>query len=162
MLCIIVQNEEDIAAFKDFSPSEDIIKPKAEETSTSSSPPPPSPPKAAAPSPPQASPGFGGASSGAPGGRIFASPFAKALAASKGIELSAVGQGSGPGGRIIGQDIASASPMASASAPVSDAPYVDLPLSGMRQTIAKRLLQSKQSIPHYYLSVDIEMDQVLR
>ena len=52
--------------------------------------------------------------------------------------------------------------MASAAAPVAGASFIDIPLTGMRQTIAKRLLQSKQSIPHYYLSVDIEMDQLLR
>ncbi|XP_074602184.1 dihydrolipoamide S-acetyltransferase muc [Brevipalpus obovatus] len=159
LLCIIVQNESDIAAFKDFIPSEDTAKPdtaKPKADSPASTPPPPSssPQQSQHQQPTQSM-------SQQPGGRIFASPLAKNLAAQKGIDISMFGQGSGPGGRIVAQDVASGAPSPAASAPMSGAPYVDIPLTGMRQTIAKRLLQSKQQIPHYYLSVDIEVDNLL-
>lgn len=159
LLCIIVQNQEDVAAFKDYVPSESSVKPKAAEES-SSQPPVQQTPQPVPQNVPQ-QPAF--AAGGAPtGGRIFASPFAKALASSKGLDLSAIGQGSGPGGRIIAQDVLSSSTTTPTNvAPVAGGSFVDIPLTGMRQTIAKRLLQSKQSIPHYYLTVDIEMDQLL-
>lgn len=95
------------------------------------------------------------------GDRIFASPFAKTIAAQKGINISMLGQGSGPGGRIVAQDLSSASPISTPSASSLGANFIDIPLTGMRQTIAKRLLQSKQQIPHYYLTMDIEMDQLM-
>lgn len=97
-------------------------------------------------------------------GRIFASPLAKRLAAEQGISLAQVPGGSGPGGRIVAQDLASAlaAPRAAAAAGGVATKYEDISLSSMRQTIAKRLLQSKQTIPHYYLTVDIKMDAVFK
>ncbi len=112
------------------------------------------------------------------GNRIFASPLAKRLAAEKNIDLSKV-KGSGPRGRIIKADLDKA-PVASAAsggasvtfAPKStvsavaiadafDLPYEVVPHSMMRKTIASRLLESKQTVPHYYLTIDVKLDKVM-
>ncbi|MDZ7715689.1 MAG: dihydrolipoamide acetyltransferase family protein [Balneolaceae bacterium] len=96
-------------------------------------------------------------------GRIKASPLARKMAEEKGIQLSNV-QGSGPEGRIIKKDIESYTPDASAATPAA------LPLSSredkehrvsqMRKTIAKRLAESKFSNPHYYETIDVDMQHV--
>lgn len=178
-LCIIVEKESDIAAFKDY------VETGVAEVSAPPPPPPPAPtptpapaaaPAAAAPSPAPAA-----AAPAAPRkGRVFASPLAKKLAAEKGIDLAQV-SGSGPDGRITRKDIDSfvppkaapavaaaptpaAAPAAPAPAAAPAAPagtFTDIPISNIRKVIAQRLMQSKQTIPHYYLSVDVNMDQVL-
>ena len=138
----------------------------------------PTPAPAAAPAPaPAAAP----AALAASGDRIKASPLAKRLAASQGIDLSTL-TGTGPGGRIVKADLegaptaapaatASASPAApAASAPImtSEAipdfgiPHEDTKLSGMRKTIARRLTESMQQSPHIYLTVDIRLDALLK
>jgi pyruvate dehydrogenase E2 component (dihydrolipoamide acetyltransferase) len=114
--------------------------------------------------------------------RVKASPLARRLAANDGIDLSAV-TGSGPNGRIVKADLAgapkgaapapaAAAPAASAPAPaakVSAASPTDYPtpheqvkLSGMRKTIARRLTESKQTVPHIYLTVDVRLDALLK
>lgn len=164
LLCILVYNEEDVAAFKNFvddgsaappPPKAAAAPPPAAAPTPAAAPPSPAPPMPAAPA---AAPTTG------PGGRLFASPLAKRLAAEQGINLAQIPAGSGPGGRIVAQDLASAAatPRAAAAAGGVAAKYEDISLTSMRQTIAKRLLQSKQTIPHYYLSVDIKMDAVLK
>jgi pyruvate dehydrogenase E2 component (dihydrolipoamide acetyltransferase) len=101
------------------------------------------------------------------GDRIFASPIAKKIALERGIPLSQV-KGTGPDGRIIREDVEKykpelATPGVSPSAPADpSADYVDIPLSTMRRTIASRLAESKVQSPHYYLTVDIQMDKVLK
>jgi len=115
------------------------------------------------------------------GERIKASPLAKRIAAEKGIDLSAV-NGSGPGGRIVKADLegaptaaaapaqaaAAAATPAPAAAPQQAAPFeTDIPhtadkLSNMRKTIARRLTEAKQTIPHIYLTVDIQLDRLLK
>ncbi|CAL1288752.1 unnamed protein product [Larinioides sclopetarius] len=162
LLCIIVSNEADIAAFKDFVDSGEAVKPVAAKPSA---PPPPSAapvPSAPPVSPPQPIPSVSALSPGSGASRIFASPLARSLARDKGIDLSGV-QGSGPGGRIRAQDLEGAVPSAPAGMP-SAAPsqFIDIPMTNIRQVIARRLLQSKQTIPHYYLSVDVKMDRILR
>ena len=85
------------------------------------------------------------------GGRIKASPAARKLAAERGISLQAVGAGSGPGGRITTNDVETAPAVGAAPGePVRRA------MTSMRKTIAKRLLHSKQNIPHFYLSVTVD------
>ncbi len=101
-------------------------------------------------------------------GRLKASPLAKKLASEKGIDLKTV-HGSGDGGRIIKADIDSYK--ASASAAKSSAPaftpvsgeegYTDIPNSQMRSVIAKRLAESKFSAPHFYLTMEINMDNAI-
>ncbi|XP_033182235.1 LOW QUALITY PROTEIN: dihydrolipoyllysine-residue acetyltransferase component of pyruvate dehydrogenase complex, mitochondrial [Anabas testudineus] len=172
-LCIIVEKESDIAAFKDY------VATGVAEVSTPSPAPVAAPiaaPAAAALSPAPAAP-----TAAAPRkGRVFVSPLAKKLAAEKGIDLALV-SGSGPEGRITRKDIENfvppkaapavaaaptpaAVPAAPARAAGSWAPagtFTDIPISNIRKVIAQRLMQSKQTIPHYYLSVDVNMDQVL-
>ena len=100
--------------------------------------------------------------------RLFASPIAKKIALERGIPLAQV-KGSGPLGRIIRADVenyqasAAKSPSASAQPVLADLPdYVDTPVSNMRRTIGARLTQSKQELPHYYLTVEINMEKVLK
>ena len=126
--------------------------------------------------------------SAASGDRIKASPLAKRLAAERGIDLSTI-TGTGPGGRIVKDDLdgapasaaaapaaaptpaaaAPAAPAAAAPAPAAHGdipdfgiPHEDAKLSGMRKTIARRLSQSMQESPHIYLTVDIRLDALLK
>ncbi|HEX7855499.1 MAG TPA: pyruvate dehydrogenase complex dihydrolipoamide acetyltransferase [Sphingobium sp.] len=121
-------------------------------------------------------------------GRVKASPLARRIAANDGIDLSAV-QGSGPGGRVVKADLAgaakgvvsaapaagvpkAAAPVASAAAPTSapaaasptdyPTPHELVKLSGMRKTIARRLTESKQTVPHIYLTRHIQLDALLK
>lgn len=100
--------------------------------------------------------------------RVFATPIARNLAQARGIPLAKV-QGSGPGGRIVKEDIEKYAPEAAGGAAVAptastggDPAYTDTPLSNMRRTIASRLTESTQTVPHYYVSIDVEMDKVLQ
>ena len=145
--------------------------------------------KSASPARPDPSPrsGEGGAAKAAPGGvsatngkagRIFASPLARRLAKESGIDVSRV-QGSGPHGRVVARDVEEAKKGGGLRAPVAGAAAVQgpsdaqvralfeegqydfVPHDGMRKTIAKRLTEAKLTIPHYYLTVDIELDALL-
>ena len=98
-------------------------------------------------------------------GRVKASPLARKIAASRGVNLAAVA-GSGPGGRIVKKDVETA-PVGGGGAAVSSAPAIraahgiageekSIALTGMRKTIAERLLASKTQIPHFYLSVSMD------
>ncbi|GIX81483.1 dihydrolipoyllysine-residue acetyltransferase component of pyruvate dehydrogenase complex, mitochondrial [Caerostris extrusa] len=161
LLCIIVSNEEDIAAFKDFVDSGEAVKPAAAKPAspTPAAPTPSAPPTASPPQPISVSPSPASGAS-----RIFASPLAKTLAKDKGLDISGI-KGSGPGGRVRAQDLEGAVPSAAPAGMPAVSPsaqYIDIPMTSMRQVIARRLLQSKQTIPHYYLSVDVQMDRILR
>jgi pyruvate dehydrogenase E2 component (dihydrolipoamide acetyltransferase) len=97
-----------------------------------------------------------------PGGpRAKASPLAKKIALERGVDLAGI-SGSGPGGRIVAADVPekAARPSAAASSWPATTPSSDadkrVPLSGMRRTIAERLLASKTQIPHFYLSLEID------
>jgi pyruvate dehydrogenase E2 component (dihydrolipoamide acetyltransferase) len=114
----------------------------------------------------------------AEGERIKASPLARKLAQAQGIDLKTV-QGSGPGGRIVRADLGkaaggvAAAPAATAAAPLAThlvtpgpfeegIPHEAVKLSNVRKTIARRLTESKQQIPHIYLTVDINLDALLK
>jgi pyruvate dehydrogenase E2 component (dihydrolipoamide acetyltransferase) len=88
--------------------------------------------------------------------RVIATPLAKRIAKDKGIDLKTL-HGSGPGGRIVKADLESYRPTLS----IQKAEYVDQPLSNMRKIIAKRLSESKQTIPHFYLTVDCNLNKLL-
>lgn len=93
-------------------------------------------------------------------GRIFASPLARKLAEEKGIPLATV-QGSGENGRIIKRDIENYQPASTGAAayvPVGVESFEEVSNSQMRKTIAKRLGESKFTAPHYYLTVEMDMD----
>ena len=97
--------------------------------------------------------------------RLKASPLAKAIAKEKGIDLSRV-NGSGEEGRIVKRDLENVSIAAVNTAPAVRAfsgteSYTDTKVSQMRKTIAKRLLQSKNENPHFYLTIDINMDKAV-
>ncbi|HVQ08950.1 MAG TPA: 2-oxo acid dehydrogenase subunit E2, partial [Allosphingosinicella sp.] len=113
------------------------------------------------------------------GDRVKASPLARRLAEQQGIDLEAL-RGSGPGGRIVKADVDSASGKAPAATPApaaapapapsaappalveTDIPHEEVKLSNMRKTIARRLTEAKQTIPHIYLTVDIRLDALLK
>jgi len=134
-------------------------------------------PTAAAPAPAKA----------ADGGRVFASPLARRLAEQKGIDLAGVA-GSGPHGRIIKADIDAAQPgqakapaaapapaatpgAAPAAAPrqvqsleqmgIAPGSYDLIPLDGMRKTVARRMTESFRDVPHFPLTIDVELDELL-
>jgi pyruvate dehydrogenase E2 component (dihydrolipoamide acetyltransferase) len=98
--------------------------------------------------------------------RVRVSPVARRMASEMGVDLSQV-KGSGPGGRVIKRDIALAAGPASVSAApsagalVQGVHSVEVPVSNMRGVIAKRLVESKQSIPHYQVSMKFSMDALM-
>jgi pyruvate dehydrogenase E2 component (dihydrolipoamide acetyltransferase) len=146
--------------------------PKAEPTAPEAPAPPRSAPAAAKPAPPPPPPAAPSPqpapAPAANGARVKASPLARAIAAEKNIPLHAIA-GSGPGGRVVKRDVegykggaAVVGRIAPAAAPAPAAPAItpgqELPLSNMRKTIAKRLAESKFSAPHFYVTVEIDMD----
>ena len=113
------------------------------------------------------------------GDRIKASPLAKRIAANSGVDLAAI-SGTGPNGRIVKADVEAFSgagrspapsmdpglrreaPAAPAVAIDTDIPHEVVKLSNMRKTIARRLTESKQKVPHIYLTVDVRLDALLK
>ncbi len=180
-VAIMVENAEDVAAFKDYAANG--AAPAAPAAAAAA------PEAASAPAAAAAAPAAGAAAaptaSTTAGGRVLASPAAKALAAERGIDIAQVA-GTGPGHRVIRADVAEFTPApaaapaaatAAAAAPAAAAAvaapvaapaaawaptgdYVDTPLTGMRRVIAQRLTQSKQTVPHYYVTMEIKMDAV--
>lgn len=90
-------------------------------------------------------------------GRVKASPAARKAAAERGIDLASVGRGSGPGGRILSTDIPAA-PTAKPAPTAPSTPGGRRKMSGMRRAIARNLLASKQTIPHFYMRLTIDAD----
>jgi pyruvate dehydrogenase E2 component (dihydrolipoamide acetyltransferase) len=111
------------------------------------------------------------------GRRIFASPLAKRIAAEKGIDLAGL-KGSGPNGRIVKADVegakSGAAPTPAAAQPLPKAPAAPaqpmvtapgdrhVPHTAVRKVIARRMLESKQTVPHFYLTVEFEIDALLK
>ena len=100
-------------------------------------------------------------------GRVFASPLAKKIAEEKGIDINSVG-GTGEGGRIVKRDVEHYTPYTPAErAPISNnsvsgvESFTDEPVSQMRKTIARRLAESKFTAPHFYLTLDINMENAI-
>jgi pyruvate dehydrogenase E2 component (dihydrolipoamide acetyltransferase) len=164
--------------------------PKAEAPKAEAAPAPaPEPAKAEAPRPAPAAAPAPAPAKAADGNRVFASPLARRLAEQKGIDLAAV-TGSGPHGRIVKADIdkaqpgaakpaaapaapaaASTAPAAAAAAPrehktleqmgIPPGSYDLIPLDGMRKTVARRMTDSFRDVPHFPLTIDIEIDELL-
>ena len=106
----------------------------------------------------------------AAGDRVFASPLARRMAEQAGLDLAAM-KGSGPHGRIVKADIDTArgraAPVAAAAAPaVAPAAglpaYTELPVSGVRKIVARRLVEAKREAPHFYLTIDCGIDGLLK
>jgi pyruvate dehydrogenase E2 component (dihydrolipoamide acetyltransferase) len=121
----------------------------------------PAPP---APPPPASVPkaGEGAAPSEA---RVKASPVARKMADEAGLDLSRV-KGTGPGGRVVERDVQAAIATGSAPAPpgvpAGPAPVATVPLNRMRKTIARRMTESKTTAPHFYITVEINMDDAMK
>jgi pyruvate dehydrogenase E2 component (dihydrolipoamide acetyltransferase) len=108
---------------------------------------------------------------------VFASPLARRIAEQKGVDLKSI-QGTGPHGRIVKSDVENAkagtpTPQAQKSAPTSSGPdakqladmlgmeYTEIPNNNIKKVTARRLTEAKQTIPHFYLSVDCVLDKLL-
>ncbi|MGE4361643.1 dihydrolipoamide acetyltransferase family protein [Mycolicibacterium vanbaalenii] len=103
------------------------------------------------------------------GHRLFATPLVRKIAREKGIDLLSV-TGSGPGGRIVRRDLdrlsanetaTAPAPAVKAERPEQAADFVDIPLTGMRKAIARRLTESKTTVPHFYVTADCRVDALL-
>jgi pyruvate dehydrogenase E2 component (dihydrolipoamide acetyltransferase) len=159
------------------APPKPAPEPKAD--ATPKSPPPQAPVETPAAPPQTAAPA---APARAEGDRVKASPLARRLAQAQNIDLSSI-QGSGPGGRIVRADIDAAVGKAPVAAPAAQAaaaapalathlvmpgpieqaiPHEEAKLSNIRKTIARRLTEAKQQVPHIYLTVDIQLDALLK
>jgi pyruvate dehydrogenase E2 component (dihydrolipoamide acetyltransferase) len=191
-IALLLGDDEDEAALKDAGapskPAPAPENPKTAPAETEAPEPAPHPPADAGPSlsprPRGEGRGEGPAPTVAPaphrnGARVFASPLARRMAAQAGLDLAQL-RGSGPQGRIVKADIdaaltggaAPAAPTPSAPQPAvarapavpitGDAPYTVKPHSAMRRTIARRLAESKATVPHFYLTVECRIDEMLR
>lgn len=166
-IMITVEEGEDVSGFADYVVEESAAPaepaPAAEPTPAPAATPPPTPAAAPAAAP--------------SGGRVVASPLAHMLAKDMGYDISTI-VGTGPDARIIADDVrefdpssvaaampTEASPSQAAmatAAPIPGVGYTDYPISASSKETAMRLAQSKRNVPHYYLTVDIPMDEVLK
>ncbi|MBB3543682.1 pyruvate dehydrogenase complex dihydrolipoamide acetyltransferase [Rhizobium sp. BK399] len=182
LIAVLAADGEDVSAAASGAGSA-APAPKAAEAPKAEAAPAAPAPAAAAPAPAAAP-----AAVSAGGNRTFSSPLARRLAKDAGIDLSAIA-GSGPHGRVVKSDVeaavagggakaapAAAAPQAAAQAPAA-APkgasdetvlklfepgsYELVPHDGMRKVIAKRLVESKQTVPHFYVTVDCELDALM-
>ena len=175
-ILITVEDEDDVDAFKDYV---------VEATSTSSSnqaaaapttPEPATPAPTASSTPPTSPPPVTTSSAAASGERIVASPLAWTIAKEKGLDLSTIAiAGTGPEGRIIADDVREYIPMEATAAVQAAAPaattampepiihenYTDYPVNEASIATSNLLSHSKQTIPHYYLTVDVTLDSLI-
>ena len=153
LIAVLLEEGEDKKALENFKGS------SANENKAAAPAPSAAPAPAAAPQPAASN------QQPATGNQVKASPLAKRIAEQTGVNLSGI-QGTGPHGRIIKADVeeAKSSPRAaisSASYGRNPQEYTEIPNNNMRKVIAKRLLESKQTVPHFYLSVDCNMNALL-
>jgi len=172
VIAILAVEGEDASAAK-AAPKADAPKAEAPKADADAAPSPAPAPAAPAATPSPAS------KPAASGDRVKASPLARRVAAEKGVDIASV-TGSGPNGRIVRADVEGAkpgtAPAATAAAPaeaaaapapakpvaIPDIPHEATKLSNVRKTIARRLTESKQQVPHIYLTVDIRLDALLK
>jgi pyruvate dehydrogenase E2 component (dihydrolipoamide acetyltransferase) len=179
LLALIAKPDEDISSL--LSPASSTGITEGARPSPGAGAAPTSAPAAA----PGASPPVPSAQVPIDGGRVLASPLARKMAQERGLELGRIA-GSGPGGRVLRQDVertvalavgATAAPIPEAAVagapsaaprptlpsrpavPLTGPEFYDEPLSSMRKVIATRLLQSKAPVPHFYLTIEVDMDR---
>ena len=173
VLAILGEEGEDIEALKagGAAPAAEAA-PAKEEVSAPAAAPAPAPAPAAAPAPVPTPAPTAAPVPVATDGSLKASPLARKLAAEKGVDLSML-KGSGDHGRIVKRDVDSFNPAihtspqpgvsatAAPAAPAGVENYTDYPVSQMRKVIAKRLSESKFTAPHFYITMDIDMDNAI-
>lgn len=163
-LALILEEGEEPPADADTPPKSEAAPVDEKTEKASAAPTPEAAPAAATP----AASGSSSIAAGtnASGGRIKASPLARKLADEQGIDLSRV-RGTGPGGRIVAEDLNYAASGGGGSnlglipAPTSGGDTV-IPLTGMRRVIAQRLLESKTTIPHFYLNIEVDTEPLMK
>ncbi len=165
ILAVIGDKEEDLEKIlAEAAAAAPAAEEEKEEAPTPTPEPTPAPAPAAAPKPVVAAPAPAPAAVADTNGRIFASPLAKKMANERGIDLNHV-SGTGEGGRIVKADIDHYKPYNGAAAPkrafVGTESFSDEPVSQMRKTIARRLADSKFTAPHFYLTLEIDMDNAI-
>ncbi|OEL34037.1 Dihydrolipoyllysine-residue acetyltransferase component 3 of pyruvate dehydrogenase complex, mitochondrial [Dichanthelium oligosanthes] len=164
IIAVTVEEEGDIEKFKDYKPPSSAASAAPAESNSQSEPEEPKEEKEASKAP---EPHVAKAEQASHSGdRIFSSPVAKKLAEDNNVPLSSI-KGTGPDGCILKADIEDylASVAKGSKEEATAAPglgYVDLPNTQIRKVIANRLLQSKQTIPHYYLTVDTRVDKLIK
>lgn len=175
-IAVVVEDAADVAAFKDFvagaadAPAAAAAAPAAAPAASPAAAPAASPAAApAAPAAPVSSP-----SATSAGGQVPASPLARQLAAQMGVDLASIA-GTGPGGRVIAADVTDAPAQAAeAAASAAAAPppaasgvvlpgqsFVDLAHSNIRKVTARRMVENKNTNPHYYLTMEVCMDELI-
>jgi pyruvate dehydrogenase E2 component (dihydrolipoamide acetyltransferase) len=176
VIALIAEEGEDASSVKAPAAAKAAAAPAPVPAPAAPTPAPPAPAPAAAPQPVAAA----APAKNDGGDRVKASPLARRLAEAQGIDLAGMA-GSGPGGRIVKADIEAATgkaparveteapaavePRPAVAAPVlveTGIPHEEVKLSNMRKTIARRLTEAKQTIPHIYLTVDIQLDALLK
>lgn len=165
ILAVIGDKEEDLEKIlAEAAAAAPAAEEEKEEAPTPTPEPTPAPAPAAAPKPVVAAPAPAPAAVADTNGRIFASPLAKKMANERGIDLNHV-SGTGEGGRIVKADIDHYKPYNGAAAPkrafMGTESFSDEPVSQMRKTIARRLADSKFTAPHFYLTLEIDMDNAI-
>ena len=179
-ILITVEDESDVAAFKDYVVEAAAPSSTASAAVPSTPTPTPAPVASTPPTPAVAAPVSPPVSSAAPaGGKVVASPLAWTVAKEKGLDLATIAiVGTGPDGRIIADDVREyipieataaanvATPTTSTTAiatpqPIVHENYIDYPLNEASIATANLLAHSKQTIPHYYLTVDVTLDSLL-
>ena len=164
-VAVLVEDAHLASEFSDFTAADAGSAPPASDASVPVDPAPTAPAATPTPAPAAAAP----AAAPATGARGIASPYARRLAADQGVDVRAV-PGRGPGGRVVAADVmdhvaaggAAVATAAAAAAPAPGAAFTDIPNSQIRKVIASRLLESKQTVPHYYLSIDCEIDRLMK
>ena len=175
-IALLLEDGEDASSLDNFQAPAVAPAPAPAETPAATAPPAELTTPAPAPAPPAPVPDA--APPVAQGERIFASPLARRMAEKAGLDLAAI-QGTGPRGRIVKADIEGALSGGTVVAPQSQATTAQItapqpttqvtpvgeseliPHTNMRKVIARRLLESKQTVPHFYLTIDCEIDRLL-
>ena len=148
LLCIIVESEKDIPKFSDF------------DAEVSHEPAPPAVGGMTGMSPPKEGLTSVATQPVEPTDNMTSTPFAKEIAEKLHVDLQGV-TGSGPSGRVLASDIITGGPRPQSAASSKVEGFVDLPISSLRQSLAKRLVDTKFNIPHYYLTSEILLEKLL-